>query len=1388
MFHALKPERRARFTTYLALVLMLTWLSPAALQAQTVGPEPAAPVHPPAVDLSLLTSDAIGVDLVVRVPRPLLTPASTAAGAFTVVTLPGFAASDSAGYPALPQHSVLLGLPPGAQPAVTVVTADWETLPEPVRPLPAALHLAARQSDGRLVRDDGTVAEVVPAVTAYAADGPAWPPEPAVLGEVAWLRDLRVAPLHIRPVRWQPATGQLQVARTLHLRVTFHDSSNGGSRPAAASASVSPDPWFEDVLRGAVLNFETAQAWRQSPAAVQAADTGPTWTPTPGQPWWKLGVTADGLYALTPTDLAAAGLDLTTVDPRRLQLWDEGRQVRLIYVGNEGDGAFDGSDKLLWLGRRSTTRYTTENIYWLTVGNQSGLRAGQTSAQPTQAALVPSYMHTARFEENKTYVQDSPHAEVADRWYGQKLTAGSEYSFQLAASALAGSAAELTVRLLGVSFQAGLDPDHHVRVWVNSQLVGDIWWDGNTAVTRTFSVPAGLLVAGANTVRLRAPGDTGAVSDVSHLDWVELRYPRQFVMPATELSWEEGSGPRTYRVTGLAQAEAFVLDVTDPWAPLMLTNAEVQPNGAAWQVRFSRATDAPRRHLVATPDQLRQPARIERDQPGDWSAAQTGADYLVISHSNFSAAMQPLLDWRRGQGMRTALIDVQEIYDAYSDGQMDAAALRAFFSHAYTTWPRPAPAFVLLVGNGHYDFQNFLHPSDPRPVFVPPWLGCLDPWLCEVASDNRYVTVSGDDPLPDMAIGRLPVRTVDQATTTVAKILGYEQAPPAGDWRQRVLFVSDNTHSATGQPDPAGNFELLSEAVIAMLPGGYTPVRVYYDPYPTDDAREPFRYDTPAKTTNAILAAINEGQFIVNYVGHAGTPIWAHEWLLVAPSRDRNDVALMTNGSRLAIGLSMGCLSGNFADPTYRSLDAEMAMAAAGGTVASWGATGFGVATGHDHLHQGFYDAIFRQGVTRLGLVTTIAKLDLYAASQSHRDLIDTFVLIGDPATRLPFGSDLAVTHQPPAGPLAPGDRLTYTVRVQNRGDAAYAEGAELALTLPPLQEVNTSLVGLMATAMGDHSHWALGRLAAGAAGTLTITGRLAGDAAASDTPLRFQARLLGAWSDRNLTDNVTTAATVAATPADLAISWQSNHTLAVPGSSITAHLNFRNQGSAPTGGGRVVVDVPAGLRNVRIGGMQLADMAPSAAAITVTLPSLAAGASGSLLLLGDVAVDATGGVLTLTGRGRAHWLDADSSNDVASLTWVLAAADAYEPDDTLTQATPLSVPSRSLRHTIHRRDDRDWFRFTAQQGRTYHILVENLSPGADTVLTLYDANAAFVAKNDNYTRDVLWSGLDWVAPVSATYYFMITGWTADPLGFAYDVSISTADLRQYFPMVQTSR
>jgi hypothetical protein len=82
------------------------------------------------------------------------------------------------------------------------------------------------------------------------------------------------------------------------------------------------------------------------------------------------------------------------------------------------------------------------------------------------------------------------------------------------------------------------------------------------------------------------------------------------------------------------------------------------------------------------------------------------------------------------------------------------------------------------------------------------------------------------------------------------------------------------------------------------------------------------------------------------------------------------------------------------------TLDEALVALPGGGAVAAWGATGLGVDTGHDRLSDGFFRAIFAEGVTTVGEATLAGKLALAASSQ-NLDLLDTFTLLGDPAMNL---------------------------------------------------------------------------------------------------------------------------------------------------------------------------------------------------------------------------------------------------------------------------------------------------------------------------------------------------------------------------------------------------
>src|SRR4029079_12193676 len=136
-------------------------------------------------------------------------------------------------------------------------------------------------------------------------------------------------------------------------------------------------------------------------------------------------------------------------------------------------------------------------------------------------------------------------------------------------------------------------------------------------------------------------------------------------------------------------------------------------------------------------------------------------ELLIISHAAFMNALAPLVARRVQQGWSVQLADVQDVYDEQGFGDKSAAAIRAFIQRARTAWRTP-PRFVLLVGDATFDPRNFIGKGDLD--FMPTRL--IDTASMETASDDWFVD-SDLDGVPEIAIGRLPVRTAAQDETIV---------------------------------------------------------------------------------------------------------------------------------------------------------------------------------------------------------------------------------------------------------------------------------------------------------------------------------------------------------------------------------------------------------------------------------------------------------------------------------------------------------------------------------------------------------------------------------------------------------------------------------------------
>ncbi|HTG14639.1 MAG TPA: C25 family cysteine peptidase, partial [Blastocatellia bacterium] len=497
-----------------------------------------------------------------------------------------------------------------------------------------------------------------------------------------------------------------------------------------------------------------------TPAAMQAQST------LAGERALKISVNKEGWYRVTLRDLIAAGLD-PNADPRNLQLLVDGQEVPII-VGGQQKAKLDSTDAVEFYGMGLNSSSSDTRIYWLVAGSQPGLRVKTVGSQG--GTPVASFPFTVERKERTIYFSALRNGE-AENFFGPVIGSSSvNQSLRLTniAPSSGQQPATLEVAVQGVSQVA-----HAVKVYFNGADVGTINFSGQTRGTTSIQLAQSSLREGDNVVTLVA---TGGASDVSLTDAVRMTYSRSYAADSNQLRFT-ASGGQQVTLAGFTSAGVRVMDVTDPGAVAEVAGISKLAKGGGLTVTIPGAGQ--KTLLAFAPEQARGAAEIKANIPSSWRQPGQGADYVVVTRRDLMASLEPLVTQRRNQGLSAAVVDIEDVYDEFNFGNKSPQALKDFLAYAKDNWQQ-APRFVVLAGDGTFDPKGYLGVTDAS--LLPAKL--IDTQFMETASDDWFVDFNNDG-LPEVSIGRLPVRNASESARLVAKILGYESSTPANS----VLLV-----------------------------------------------------------------------------------------------------------------------------------------------------------------------------------------------------------------------------------------------------------------------------------------------------------------------------------------------------------------------------------------------------------------------------------------------------------------------------------------------------------------------------------------------------------------------------------------------------------------------
>lgn len=720
------------------------------------------------------------------------------------------------------------------------------------------------------------------------------------------------------------------------------------------------------LFGGCALSSQPASSSKNPPSG--SSENLPGTSMPPGAPRAiKIYTSQSGIYELPASDLENLGLKIQNDRLATIKLFHRGVPVPL-WFGGGGAGELPAAGAIYFYAHPSSSPFTSENVYWLVQGDAStdggpwSLKTNQQDPLPltqpltTTQTLVPdSYFATTQVEQNQLY---TPQVEQGDHWLWLSMAAPDRQTVDVTLKDLIPGPGRIRIGLWART-EAPPNPDHDLALSVNGQAVANQTWDGKGHYQFDAPVPSGLLQNGSNKIELNLESLPGVTADLVSLDWIEVGYPRQLVPEDDRLDFTSAGGKIT--LSGFS-GRTGIFDISNSAEPELVSVQE--GNGGTLESIQGH------RYLVVGSKGFLPPEKlVAASGSPDLRAAGMGADYVAVGPAGLLQPLQPLLDFHQQNGLKVLSVPADAVYDQFGSGFPEPEAIRDFMKYAAQAW-KPAPHYLLLVGDATYDPRGYQSPAELNrlPAFMVSTV-----YGGETASDVNFSQLDQDEK-PDIAVGRIPAARPEQVSLLVQKTLAFEKSAQQSSASHPLLAIAD------GQ-DPI--FQSDAQNFLDLFPSSFQS-ELIAPPAGTSG------------TNQQIIARLKQGDLLVAYFGHGSLNMWGKDRLFTS-----QDVTALTGMQQLPVVLNFTCLTGLFTHPKIESLAETMLWQPGGGAVAALAPTSLTLPTDQSFLYKPFVQAMLDDPSGSLGDFLLSARRQVPTDAPGRRDVMETFLLLGDPALQL---------------------------------------------------------------------------------------------------------------------------------------------------------------------------------------------------------------------------------------------------------------------------------------------------------------------------------------------------------------------------------------------------
>ena len=519
---------------------------------------------------------------------------------------------------------------------------------------------------------------------------------------------------------------------------------------------------------------------------------------------------------------------------------------------------------------------------------------------------------------------------------------------------------------------------------------------------------------------LQANGNKGTLS-------VALTYDGSFEATVAVNDSVVGTISRTVKLDSYTEAEEYVWNFQVDGLTAGANEVTVtQTSGASLRLDYLSLTlDAPMAMTDIHANDLPVPEYVYNITNQDHHA-DSAVDMVIIIPTSQQVLQQAerIKVWHEEHdSLRVRIVPADELYNEFSSGTPDATAYRRYMKMLYDRAGSDGdlPRYLLLFGDGAWD--NRMLSTD--------WSGCNpDDFLLCFESENSFSHVNcyvSDDFFcllddeeeiqqkgggssylgkPDVAVGRYPARTAEDAQVLVDKTLNYATNTYAGPWQNVICMMGDdgnnNSHMTTA--------DRVATQIEKNYPG-YLVKKIYWDAFQRTSSATGYSYPEVARQIKQQMA---DGALMMNYSGHGAAYAFSHELVMKLADFETS----VTN--HLPLWITASCDIMPF-DGQEDNIGETVMLSERGGGVAFFGTTRTVYANYNEAMNLLFTDYVLRPGFT-IGEAVRQSKCDLVSQGRDTSPNKLQYTLLGDPALKLACPTSQVVVDsingQPASAPV----------------------------------------------------------------------------------------------------------------------------------------------------------------------------------------------------------------------------------------------------------------------------------------------------------------------------------------------------------------------------------